>query len=127
MQTSTISHTIPPQNKQREQHEDTSLTVPKQCISAFKNLSTIELLFYVSRGIEFHWTGEKSMSRESKLPWNEVKDASTIQLQGSSADGPKKLRTVVVFPSPWNEPESVVEEVLVEIPVDSSDTELPDC
>ena len=67
------------------------------------------------------------MSRESKLPWNEVKNAATIQLQGSSADGPKKLRTVVVFPSPWNEPESVVEEVLVEIPVDSSDTELPDC
>ena len=67
------------------------------------------------------------MNCVSVRPWNEVKSAAISHLQGSSAYGPKKLRAVVVFPSPWNEPDSVVEEAFVETPVDSSDTVLPDC
>ena len=57
-----------------------------------KNLSTIKLLFHVSRGIEIHRTRKKSIKSMNCVlvhPWNEVKDAAISHLQGSSADGPK--------------------------------------
>ena len=45
--------------------------------------------------------------------WRELKDFVVSQLEGSSADGPKKLKTIEVFVGRGIEPELVMEEVVV--------------
>ena len=58
------------------------------------------------------------MSWGSEYLWNGVKDIAINQLKESCwAGGPKRLKTVVVFPAPWAgavlEPGTVVEEIIV--------------
>ena len=49
--------------------------------------------------------------------WNETKDLAIRYLKGSSADGPRKLKTVVLVSGLWDwgsfEPGFVVEETVV--------------
>lgn len=77
----------------------------KQCISAFENLSTIRLIYCPD-------------FPTPDLTWDELKNAAIGQLKDSSAESPKKLKTVVLIPGPWtwanSEPESMAaEETLV--------------
>ena len=83
----------------------------KQCISAFKNLSKIVLMYDLGRGYPSSYTGW--MSGQSELLWNEVKDLATSQLEGSLVDGPKRLKTVMMW-GVENRPEPglVVEEIV---------------
>lgn len=58
------------------------------------------------------------MTWGSEYLWNRVKDMAISQLKESSwAGGPKRLKTVVVFPASWAgavlEPDLVVEEIMV--------------
>jgi len=99
-----------------------SLYALKQFISAFGNLSTIRLIYYLSQNETvvrvLAGSYRNCMSWGSEYLWNEVKNMAISQLKESSwAGGPKKLKTVVVFPAPWIgailEPDSVVEEIIV--------------
>jgi len=57
------------------------------------------------------------MSPVSELMWDKLKYAAIRRLRGSSADGPKRLRTVVPFPGPLNwvelKPKLEVKEIVV--------------
>jgi len=79
----------------------------EQCASAFKNLSTIQLVYSPLRGRD---------DLASDLMWNELKDGAISQLMGSSADGPKRLK-IVLFLGRWIwtdvEPKLVVEELVM--------------
>lgn len=94
----------------------------KRCVSAFQNLLTIQLLYYLSHNetvVRVHNGSYRNwMAQGLDLSWKNVKDMAVRQLEGSCADGPKRLKAVVVFPGPewaWASPEleSVVEEVVV--------------
>ena len=93
--------------KQREQEESATLPMVEQCFSAFKNLSKIQLIYSPLRGRD---------DLASDLVWNELKDRTINQLEGSLADGPKRLK-IVLFLGRWIwtdlEPKSVVEEIVV--------------
>jgi len=79
----------------------------EQCFSAFKNLSTIQLIYSPLRGRD---------DLASDLVWNELKDGTISQLEGSLADGAKRLK-IVLFLGRWIwtdlEPKLVVEEIEV--------------
>jgi len=78
-----------------------------QCISAFKNISTIQLVYSPLRGRD---------DLKLDLVWNELKDGTISQLEGSLTDGPKRLK-IVLFLGRWIwtnlEPKLVVEEIIV--------------
>ena len=101
---STNFRAVPPQNKQHKRKKRVNLPTLTHCISAFGNLSTIRLIScpYV-------------LIPDSR--WNEAKDLAIRQLKGSPADGPKRLKTMVLLPGMWTlggyEPELVVEEIVV--------------
>jgi len=102
-----------PQNKQSGVSESSSLAAVKQCITAFRNLSTIRLVYFPRQD----WNSPDLVSPESVPVWNEVKDAAIAQLKGSSVDGPKKLKTITPVPGLWTrngfDPKGVVEEIVV--------------
>jgi len=79
-----------------------------QYISAFKNLSAIQLVYNLSRG---GVPGQRSGPPE--LVWNDLKAAAISQLEGSCADGPKRLKTVVMWAGGEFEPEVETEEIIV--------------
>ena len=81
----------------------------EQYISGFKNLSTIQLVRRLSRAPRHPNRGK----RRSELVWNGIKGAAISQLEGSSVDGPKKLRTVAVWAADNLEPKMVVEEITI--------------
>ena len=79
----------------------------EQCFSAFKNLSTIQLIYSPLRGRD---------DLASDLVWNELKDGTISQLKGSLADGPKRLK-IILFLGRWIwtdlEPKMVVKEIVM--------------
>ena len=79
----------------------------EQCFSAFKDLSTIQLVYSPLRGRD---------DLALDLAWNELKDGAITQLMGSLVDGPKRLK-IVLFLGRWIltdlEPKVVVEEIVV--------------
>ena len=102
--------------KQRELGGSDSLPALKQCISAFRNLSTIRLVYFPLRGGGS--VGDTDWIRPaSVLVWNEVKSVAIGQLRGSSVDGPKRLKTITPFLGLRTrvefEPKLVVEEIVV--------------
>jgi len=48
-----------------------------------------------------------------ELVWSGIKGVAVSRLEGSCADGPKKLKTVVLWAGDNHEPEMVVEEITV--------------
>jgi len=105
-----------PQNKQRELGTSDDLPALKQCITAFRNFSTIQLVYAPLGGMGsagyIDWIRPVSV-----LVWNEVKDTAIAQLKGSSVGGPKKLKTIAPFPGLRTRAELesgfVVEEIVV--------------
>ena len=79
----------------------------KRCISAFNSLSMVILIHRIRRDIH------RYPSWEGGPAWKELEDLAISQLEGSSADGPKKLKTVKVFVGRMIEPELVTEEMIV--------------
>lgn len=81
----------------------------KRCVSAFKNLSNITLIHRIGRGCYRGYPRWKS-----GIVWNEFRDLAISQLEGSLADGPKKLRIIEVsVQGDQFEPELVTEEIIV--------------
>ena len=82
-----------------------NILASKQCISAFGNLSTIQLIYTP-------WPYILIPSPE----WHEAKDASIRRLKSSLTDGPKKLKTVMLISRAWaysnRDPKVVVEEII---------------
>ena len=90
----------------------TNLLTLKRCILAFKNLSTIVLIRYLGKGYPSDYTGPTS--RALRPSWNEAKGLAISQLGGSLVDGPKKLKTVMVWGVGGNpEPGLVTGEIIV--------------
>jgi len=83
----------------------------KRSISAFKNLSKIVLIHRTGRNFPMgyiSWVG----GRSGPL-WNEVKDLTIRRLQRSSAEGPKKLKTITVWFGDKFEPVLEMEEIVI--------------
>ena len=91
--------------------ERTRIPKLKQYISAFENLSTIQLTYHLSRGDVPGYPSRRSGAQE--LTWNDLKGTAISQLESSRADGPKKLKTVVLWARNELELEVVVEEIAV--------------
>lgn len=101
----------PSVNKKNHWGED-SLLISKQRITAFKNLSKIVLIHYLGYG--YRRSGYKGWVRSrSARVWNEVKDVAISQLEGSLADGPKKLKIIIAWAMGGLEPGLVVEEIIL--------------
>jgi len=87
------------------------IPVLKQCISTFKNLSTIILIHRLGRDFYGGYPRWKS-----GIVWNGFKELAISQLEGSLTDGPKKLKTIEVFVEyDQFEPKLVAEERIVQV------------
>lgn len=71
----------------------------KQCLITLKNLSTIRLIYFPLLGAEVP-PYSRNIYQGPKLKWNEVKDVAIGQLRRSLADGPKRLKVMVLLPLP---------------------------
>jgi len=97
------------QPQQAEGWEPTEFPVLKEYISAFKNLSTIQLVYRLSEA-----PGHPSrLSEPKEVVWNDLKGVAISQLENSYTDGPKKLKTVVLWVGENLEPNMVEEEIAV--------------
>jgi len=83
----------------------------KRSISAFKNLSTIVLIHRTGRYFPKGYRGWADGWSEPL--WNEVKDLAICRLQRSSAEGPKKLKTITVWVGDKFEPVLEMEEIVI--------------
>ena len=80
-----------------------------QYISAFKNLSTIHLVYRLSKAPDH----PDRRSGPSEVVWNALKGVAIRQLEGSCADGPKTLKTVILWTEDNIKPKLMMEEIAV--------------
>jgi len=71
----------------------------------------IVLILHLGRG--FHKDHARRRTESPGRVWNEVRDLVISHLEGTLADGPKKLKTIEVSVGLEFEPELVMEEVIV--------------
>lgn len=77
--------------------------------SAFRNISTIVLIRRLQLSMDYSVWNIRGMDRK----WDELKDLAISRLQGSSAGGPKKLKTVTILHGKNIVPVLEMEEIVV--------------